>query len=52
MHHFDDEGTTTVEYAMATIAASLFAGLLIVIIGSGEVKDWLGGVIEKALSVP
>jgi hypothetical protein len=54
MHHLNDlndEGTTTVEYAVATIAASAFGGLLILIATSDAVREWLGGLIEKAMTV-
>jgi hypothetical protein len=51
MLRFTDEGTTTVEYAMATIAAAGFAGLLIAIFTSDEVQGWLSELIEKAMTM-
>ncbi|MUN38072.1 DUF4244 domain-containing protein [Actinomadura sp. NEAU-AAG5] len=44
-----DEGMSTAEYAVGTIAAVAFAGLLFKIVTSSEVKDMLTGIIEKAL---
>jgi hypothetical protein len=45
-----DRGTATAEYAIATLAACAFAGLLLVILRSGEVRDLLFGIIRRALS--
>ena len=36
---------------MATIAAVGFAGLLIAILKSGEVREMLLGIIQRALSI-
>ncbi len=44
-------GLATAEYAIATIAAAGFAGVLIVILKSGKVQTLLGNIIESALSV-
>ena len=41
----------TAEYAMATLAACGFAGLLIAILRSAEVKQLLLGVIRQALAL-
>ena len=41
----------TAEYAIATVAAAGFAGLLVVILRSGEVRDLLLGIIRSALSL-
>lgn len=41
----------TAEYAIATIAAVGFAGLLILILKSETVRSLLSGLIESALSV-
>lgn len=41
----------TAEYAIATLAACGFAGLLVTILRSGEVRGLLLGVIRDALSV-
>ncbi|MBT2206812.1 MULTISPECIES: DUF4244 domain-containing protein [Actinomadura] len=46
-----DEGMSTAEYAVGTIAAAAFAGLLFKIVTSSEVKDMLTGIIEKALQL-
>ena len=45
----DDEGMATVEYAMVTVAAAAFAGVLIVLIKSAAVRDLLMGIIKSAL---
>ncbi|MDR4532072.1 DUF4244 domain-containing protein [Glutamicibacter sp. PS] len=47
----DDEGSTTAEFAMVTLAAVAFAGLLISILSSGDVRGMLMGLITKALSL-
>jgi hypothetical protein len=44
-----EAGMTTAEYAVGTIAACAFAGLLIVVIKSGPVKALLAKVIAAAL---
>jgi len=46
-----DLGMATAEYAIATLAACGFAGLLIVLMRSDEVRDLLLGVIRRALTV-
>lgn len=46
-----DAGMATAEYAIATVAAAGFAGLLVVILRSGEVRELLLGIIRSALSV-
>jgi len=46
-----DAGMATAEYAMATLAACGFAGLLIAILRSAEVKQLLLGVIRQALAL-
>lgn len=45
-----EEGATTVEYAIGTIAAAGFAGLLIVILKSDAVRSTLEAIIQEALS--
>lgn len=47
----DDSGMATAEYAIATVAAAGFAGLLIVILRSEEVRGLLLGIVRGALSV-
>jgi Flp pilus assembly pilin Flp len=46
-----DEGAATAEYAITIMAAVGFAGLLVVILKSGEVQGILTGLIRTALSV-
>lgn len=43
-----DDGMATVEYAMVTVAAAAFAGVLVVLIRSDEVRELLLGVIRSA----
>jgi len=47
----DDEGSATAEYAIATMAAVGFAGLLVVILRSNEVRAMLLDIIRNALSI-
>ncbi len=46
-----DAGMATAEYAIVTIAAVGFGGLLITILASAEVRGALLGLIRGALSV-
>ena len=46
-----DEGAATAEYAITIMAAVGFAGLLVVILKSGEVQGILSGLVRSALSV-
>jgi len=46
----DDAGSATAEYAIATMAAVGFAGLLVVIMRSDEVRGILENLIRDALS--
>lgn len=48
----DDDGAATAEYAIATMAAVGFAGLLVVILRSDEVRGMLTDVVRNALSIP
>ena len=45
-----EEGATTVEYAIGTIAAAGFAGLLIVTLKSDSVRAALESIIQEALN--
>ena len=45
-----DAGMATAEYAIATVAAAGFAGLLILILRSDEVRELLFGIVRGALS--
>jgi Flp pilus assembly pilin Flp len=47
----DDSGAATAEYAIATMAAVAFAGLLVIIMRSDEVRGILTDLIRRALSV-
>lgn len=44
----EDDGMATTEYALVTVAAAAFAGLLIAIIKSDEVRGLLLGIIQSA----
>ena len=46
-----DDGATTAEYAIATVAACSFAALLVAIAQSGEMKKLLLGIIRSALAL-
>lgn len=46
-----EEGMATAEYAIGTLAAAAFAGLLLMIMKGGELKDALQSLIESALQV-
>lgn len=46
-----DAGMATAEYAIATIAAAGFAGLLVVVLRSDEVRGLLTGLVRTALSL-
>lgn len=48
----DDEGAATAEYVIATMAAVGFAGLLVVILRSDEVREVLTDMVRNALSIP
>ena len=45
-----EAGMATAEYAIGTLAAAAFAGLLLAIIRSGSLQGVLQGLIESALS--
>ena len=46
-----EDGAATAEYAIATLAAVGFAGLLVVILRSDEVRGMLTDLIHRALTV-
>lgn len=46
-----EDGAATAEYAITIMAAVGFAGLLVVILRSGEVQGMLTGLVQSALSV-
>ncbi|MFM8926824.1 MAG: DUF4244 domain-containing protein [Rhodoluna sp.] len=47
-----EEGATTAEYVIITLAAVGFAGLLVSILRSEEVKQLLLEMVRGALSLP
>jgi hypothetical protein len=47
----DERGAATAEYAITIMAAVGFAGVLVVILRSGEVQAMLTGLVTRALSV-
>lgn len=47
----DDTGAATAEYAITTMAAVAFAGLLVVIMRSDEVRGILIDLVRRALTV-
>lgn len=47
----DDAGAATAEYAITTMAAVAFAGLLVAIMRSDEVRGILTGLVRRALTV-
>lgn len=47
----DESGAATAEYAVATMAAVAFAGLLVVIMRSDEVRGMLTDLVQRALTV-
>lgn len=49
--HGRDAGLATAEYAIVLIAAVGFAGLLVVILSSGEVREALMSLVRGALTV-
>ncbi len=46
-----EAGLATAEYAIETVAAAGFAGLLLVILKSGAVRTMLTDIIHRALSI-
>ncbi|WP_431279642.1 DUF4244 domain-containing protein [Leifsonia poae] len=46
----DERGSATAEYAVATMAAVGFAGLLVVLLRGQEVRAMLTDLIKRALS--
>ena len=46
-----DAGMATAEYAIATLAAVGFAGVLVVILKGNEVKGLLLGIVRQALTL-
>jgi hypothetical protein len=48
--HNPEDGIATAEFAIVTLAAVGFAGLLVTILGSGDVRELLMGLVRQALS--
>jgi Flp pilus assembly pilin Flp len=46
----DERGSVTAEYAVATMAAVGFAGLLVVLLRGDEVRSILTDLVKRALS--
>jgi hypothetical protein len=46
-----DRGMSTAEYAVGTVAAAAFAGLLFKLVTSPEVRQLLFGIIKRALQL-
>lgn len=44
-----DSGMNTAEYAVGTLAAVAFAGILLKVLSSGSVQGALSAIIERAL---
>ncbi len=47
----NDRGAITAEYAIATLAAVAFAGLLVMVLRSDQVRNLLFDLVAKALDV-
>lgn len=45
----EEQGIATAEFSIVTLAAVGFAGLLVAILGSGEVRGMLVGLIRQAI---
>ena len=46
-----DAGMATAEYAVATLAACGFAGVLVAVLSSGEVRSMLLAIVKRALTL-
>ncbi|HSP37905.1 MAG TPA: DUF4244 domain-containing protein [Frankiaceae bacterium] len=46
-----EDGMSTAEYAIGTVAACSFAGVLWAVVHSGAVASLLQGVVERALNL-
>jgi hypothetical protein len=51
VHGAADAGMATAEYAIATVAAAGFAGLLVLVLRSDEVRGMLLAIVRGALSL-
>lgn len=48
--HDDEQGMSTAEYAVGTVAAVGFGGILVKLLTSPEVQDLLFAIIQRALT--
>jgi len=48
----EDDGMSTAEYAIGTVAAAAFAGILLFIVNSDGTKGMLLSIVQHALAVP
>lgn len=46
----EEDGMSTVEYALGTIAAAAFGALLYTVVTGGDITEALTGIIERALN--
>ena len=46
----DDEGMSTVEYAIGTVAAAAFAAVLYAVVSGDSIVSALTGIVQRALS--
>ncbi|WP_284745115.1 DUF4244 domain-containing protein [Amycolatopsis sp. RTGN1] len=51
-HPRSDDGSTTVEYAIVTVAVAAFAAVLYTLLTGDSVVSWLTSLVMKALTVP
>lgn len=47
----DNDGMSTVEYAIGTVAAAAFAAVLYTVVTGSSVLSGLGSLVNKAMSV-
>ena len=47
----DDDGMSTVEYAIGTVAAAAFGALLYTVVTGDSILTALTGIVERALTV-
>ena len=47
----EEDGMTTAEYAIGTLAAAAFAALLMAVIKGGGIKSALTAIIKQAISI-
>lgn len=49
-HWEDEEGMSTIEYALGCVAAAALGALLYTVVTSGAVESALSGIFERALN--